>query len=330
MNYDEFAFFNQQLAAMLRDGLPLEGAIRQLSAGMRGPLRGEIQQLEADLAKGTPPNEALARRALPDFYKRMVAVGMRGNNLPGVLTMVADHYQRAHALWTRLKGLMVYPIIIIVVSLALTVGLSIAFGHFLTEFTTSFPSDPPRALTLAPVWVWIGPGVLAVLGLLWVGFLVIPGWRAWLRWNLPACRDASLAQLASAMSLMLKNGTPLPEALALAEGLESSSPASRAALARWRALVEQGQGKPVQWVGSTKPFPPLFLWIVQRSGEDIAAGFQKAAELFQARAAYRTEMLLYGALPVSILFLGAMVFSQIQPLILALTSAMRVLTDMGS
>jgi len=30
MKQDEFAFFNQQLAAMLRDGLPLEGALRRL------------------------------------------------------------------------------------------------------------------------------------------------------------------------------------------------------------------------------------------------------------------------------------------------------------
>ena len=27
MKHDEFAFFNQQLAAMLRDGIPLEGAV---------------------------------------------------------------------------------------------------------------------------------------------------------------------------------------------------------------------------------------------------------------------------------------------------------------
>ena len=30
MNYDEFGFFNRQLAAMLKDGIPLEGAIKQL------------------------------------------------------------------------------------------------------------------------------------------------------------------------------------------------------------------------------------------------------------------------------------------------------------
>ncbi|MEJ0089829.1 MAG: type II secretion system F family protein [Limisphaerales bacterium] len=55
MKDDEFAFFNQQLAAMLRDGIPLEGAIRRLCQEMRdSTLRTELQSLEADFAKGTP------------------------------------------------------------------------------------------------------------------------------------------------------------------------------------------------------------------------------------------------------------------------------------
>ena len=45
---------------MLRDGIPLEGALRRLCQEMRrGKLRDELQSLEADLAKGTPMAEAL-------------------------------------------------------------------------------------------------------------------------------------------------------------------------------------------------------------------------------------------------------------------------------
>ena len=114
MNYDEFAFFNQQLAAMLREGIPLEGALEQLCAGMRsGLLRAEVEALEADLAKGTPLKEAMARRRVPEFYARMVEIGARSNDLPGVLTLLADHYHGANALWTRLKGLMVYPLLVL-------------------------------------------------------------------------------------------------------------------------------------------------------------------------------------------------------------------------
>ena len=327
MNYDEFAFFNQQLAAMLREGIPLEGALKQLCTGMRsGSLRTEIQQLEADLARGTPLKEALARRALPDLYRQMLEIGARSNDLPGVLTLLADHYHRANALWTRLKGLMVYPLFVIFVSLGLTLMVSLSFSHFMTRFFDQIVARPPINIPT----VWMPPIVLALMALLGLVAVFTPSWRARLRWRLPAFREASLAELASAMALMLKNGTTLPEALALAEALESGTPAAKA-LAHWRQLVEAGQGKPAEWTGDSRPFPPLFLWLVQKGGEDVAAGFQKAAEIYQARASYRIEMVLYGALPVSILLLGQMVLWQAIPLVRSMSWMMNVLgSDMGS
>src|SRR5439155_24263174 len=135
MNYDEFGFFNQQLAAMLRDGIPLEGALKQLSIGMqRGALRAEVELLQEDLARGLPLKEALAKRKLPDFYVKMVQIGVRSNDLPGVLTLLADHYHRANAIWTRLKGLMVYPALVIVVALGLTLLLSVTLSRMQSSF----------------------------------------------------------------------------------------------------------------------------------------------------------------------------------------------------
>jgi type II secretory pathway component PulF len=324
MNYDEFAFFNQQLAAMLRGGIPLEGALKQLCVGLRnGALRQQIEQLERDLASGMPLNEALSRRQVPDFYRRMVAIGVRSNDLPGMLTMLADHYHRSNAIWTRLKGLMVYPLIVIVVSLGMTLILSAVFSHFLSNFLGLF--TPPKAWLAS---MWVPPIVLTVMAIAGVAVLSLPAWRERLRWRLPAFREASLAQLASGIALMLRNGTPLPEALALAESLEGSTPAGRA-LARWRSLVEAGQGSPAQWSGSNRPFPPLFLWLIQKGGEDAAAGFQNAADLYQNRAAYRVELVLYGALPISVLFLGQMIMWQVAPLMRALIQMMNVIGDSG-
>jgi type II secretory pathway component PulF len=78
------------------------------------------------------------------------------------------------------------------------------------------------------------------------------------------------------------------------------------------------------------PFPPLFLWLVQKGGENAAAGFQKAADIYQSRAAYRTELLLYGALPISILLLAQMVFWQVAPLMRSLISLMDMFNSMGN
>jgi len=325
MNSDEFAFFNQQLATMLREGIPLEGAIKQLCAGMRaGPVRAELQALEAELARGTPLKQALAARKLPEFYKQMVEMGAASNDLPGVLTLLADHYQRANLLWSRLKGLMVYPFLVILVSLGLTLLLTLAIRSFLA---VSFDQwVPTRSWTL--VSIWMPPILLAVLAVAGAVAVSLPRCRARLRWRLPAFREASLAQLASAMALMLKNGATLSGALAMAECIESDTPAG-AALGRWRAQVEAGQGKPAQWNLGQRPFPPLFLWLVQKGGEDVASGFQKAADIYQARAAYRTELALYGALPVSVLLLGQMVFWQAAPLFQAFIAFMNMMSDVG-
>src|SRR5438105_2718164 len=160
MNYDEFAFFNQQLASLLREDIPLEGALKQLGASLNSePLRTQVQALAEDLARGTPLPDALAHRDLPIFYRRMVEIGARSNDLPGMLNLLADHYQRANTLWVRLKGLMVYPVIVVVAALCLTLILAVVFSHFLTGFFEQFQALP----WFVAIGMWAPPLVLGAL-----------------------------------------------------------------------------------------------------------------------------------------------------------------------
>jgi type II secretory pathway component PulF len=68
---------------------------------------------------------------------------------------------------------------------------------------------------------------------------------------------------------------------------------------------------------------------VSKGGEDAATGFQKAAEIYQGRASYRIELALYGALPISILFLGQLVFWQVAPLVQTMGQLMNTLGSSG-
>ena len=120
MKRDQFAFFNQQLAGMLRSGIPLEGALRQLTREMeRGRLRRELGQLESDLANGVPLSEAIIQRRLPQLYVQLIRLAGSSDTLPGVLTMLADYYEQSYNLWLRLKGLLVYPVIALLSALGL-------------------------------------------------------------------------------------------------------------------------------------------------------------------------------------------------------------------
>ncbi|HEX7471074.1 MAG TPA: type II secretion system F family protein, partial [Verrucomicrobiae bacterium] len=189
MKTDEFAFFNQQLSAMLRDGIPLEGALRRLCQEMRrGTLRAELESLEADLAKGTPLTDALATRQLPELYKRMLLVGVKSGDLPAVLTLLADHYQRQHSIWTRLKGLMVYPMIVLISAFVLSCFLSLLLSPTIPDMTALLGDrfKTPNIL----IGLWLSP---VLLGLAVVAMCVgvsVASVRRALRWRLPAFKEA--------------------------------------------------------------------------------------------------------------------------------------------
>lgn len=313
MKADEFAFFNQQLAGMLREGLPLEGSLRQLVAGMRaGPLREEIAALEKDLAGGEPLPAAMDRRTLPEFYRRMVRAGAEGRNLPEILTLLADHYQRRHALWTRLTGLLTYPFILLFAALWLSLLLVWFQGTILVEVWGTLIDDFGIAGQQAhsTVAVWTLPVLCLVALALLTAALALPRSRRYLGWKAPGFREASLARFAESMRLLLTGGSTLDDALGLMADVEKASPAARE-LTAWRRRLAEGKGRFEEFSAGGRAFPPLFRWLVAQEGEDLKAGFRRAGEIFDRRARFRVEMMLYAALPVSILAVGLLLVTQL-------------------
>ncbi len=330
MKYDEFAFFNQQLGAMLRDGIPLEGALRQLCTDMqRGQLRSELELLGADLQSGTPLKTALAARKLPEFYTQMLIIGAQSNNLPGVLTMLADYYRRVDSIWTRLKGLMVYPLLVLIAAFASSclfayLGIRLFFHGIpeVMQLFTELSVDNSVRVEYAAV-ILIPTVLISVLLVCWLIFLTVPAANRKFRWRLPAFKDAKLAQLASAMQLLLKSGSNLDDAIGVLQQLEKDSPAG-AELDQWKTKLASGRGKFGEMAKAGSVFPPLFIWLVANAGEDLAAGFQRAAEIYGARAVNRIEMFLYAVLPVSILALGIIIICQMLPALRTFGLMMRI------
>jgi type II secretory pathway component PulF len=323
MNYDELAFVNLQLASMLREGIPLEGSLRHLCATMqRGRLRSELQLLETDLAAGTPLAEAAARRHLPEFYGMLLRIAARSNDLPGLLTLLADYYENANLVWARLKGLMVYPAIVLTLSAGFSVWIAVLFGRISSTLEgegrfagvllmgSKNPIVPP-AVTITSLWA---PAVLlAAIALPALAVALWPRLRREMQWRLPAFREASLSRAASTMAILLKAGCTPSEALGLLVEMESGTRAA-AEMAQWKTRYAEGRAKFTDVAAGAKIFPPMFVWIVAGAGENLAAGFERAARVYHDRAAYRSNVLLYAALPASLLFLGLVILAQMFPL----------------
>jgi type IV pilus assembly protein PilC len=316
MNYEQLAFTNQQLAGMLKAGIPLEGALQQVCQNMsRGALRDELQKLQADLTQGIPLPQALATRRLPEFYRQMIEVGVRGNDLPGVLTLLADYYRRAGTVWTRLQGLMVYPLIVLVAAICLSFFLLLLQRQILKSFFVELMEQgvPPH-LSIPALFV---PAALALAALAVVALFCLPKLRRNLRWRLPGFREASLSQLAAAAEMMLRKGVPFSDALKFLHQLERHTVAGDE-LVHWQERMAEGNGKIQVLAADSRVIPPLFVWIVANAGEDLAGGFRDAAEIYYNRASAKIEMLLVAALPISILALGLLIPIQILPVVSAL------------
>jgi type II secretory pathway component PulF len=315
---DEFAFLNQQLAGMLRSGIPLEAALRQLCATMRrGQLRAQFEAVEADLSRGVPLETALGNRQLPDFYKQMVRVGIQSNDLPAILTMLADYYQKAHVLWSRLKTLMIYPLIVLVVCFGLSCLLVMIAGP-LSENLGIALGGP--IFGMQPSLMTFAAGMLMplfILGLILAVVLcvfAVPRWRNNARWILPGFKEAHLSRFSSALALMLKTGCDLKTALGLLRQMESGNRMGRE-LAQWETRLAEGAPKFADLAADSKVVPPLFFWLVAGQGEDFELGLTQAAQMYYDRAIYRSEVFLHTILPVSILALGVIIMSQLTSLI---------------
>jgi len=335
MKYDEFAFFNQQLAAMLRDGIPLEGALQRLCQEMRrGSLRDELQALETDLARGTPMADALASRELPELYKRMVLVGVKSGDLPGALTMLADYFQRQNSVWTRLKSMMTYPLIVMFVAFLISLVLACLWTCVIGPSMQGVFGGMGMRLPAATIFafdtlqaIWAFPVVLGVIFFIVAAVVFVPGLRGKYLWRLPAFKEATVSRIASSLTLLLKNGVHLPEAIGLVEQLETSTAA--ADLKRWQKKLAAGTTRFSEVGAVNRLIPPLFIWVVASAGEDLVAGFNRAAEIYYSRAIYRTEVALYSVLPIASLFLGAIVLSQAFLVISMFLPLVAMLNNMG-
>jgi type II secretory pathway component PulF len=260
----------------------------------------------------------------------MVQVGKKTNDFPGILTLLADYYQRMNAIWIKLRGIMLYPLILLVCSLVLSLWIGVLNFAVSQQVIKPFNASRHWALGRAGLpaqadqktsrntlilQMFLPPAVMAAILLIGWGMAGAPRVRRTLRWHLPAFHEAHLAQFAAATELLLKSGCPLAEAVALLGSLERGSPMGKE-LVRWQALMAAGHGKIYDLAVGSAIIPPLFAWVVSSAGENLAVGFQRAAEIYRARAEFKTELLLYAALPCSILVMGLIILGQVYPLVI--------------
>ncbi len=310
MKLDELAFFNQQLAGMLKAGLPLEGSLRQLAAGMdAGTFRTEVEELEKQLAAGMPLARALEDAKLPEFYRRMLIAGRKSEALPQVLLLLADYYQQAALLSARIRGVLFYPGIVIVGCWLLSALVWYLYFFLGENFSSLFRDDinvPQPGLMMGMLLPSV---IITALAAAYLVIVFVPGLRRLMMWKLPGLKDASIARLAHLFGMMLKSGCSLNETLPVLRQLEKGGPV-HALLQSWEENLKGGAGDFIAMSESAGPMPPLFYWLAGSDPEDWSNGLQRAAGIYYNRARNKMDLLLSAALPVCVIFLGILILYQ--------------------
>lgn len=306
MNSSELTFFNHQLAGMLKAGVPLEGALKEVARTAGSPqVRNELELLEKDLAAGTSLRVALEERAFPELFKRVLQAGADSGDLPGLLLMLAGHYERVSALRSRLATFMVYPLILLACCVLLSAGFSLGLlwlGREMGFFDALSEIRLILTVSLPPV---VFLALLLTLG----GIAWSRRCRLWLLWRLPVARDHSLALMASTTATLLKSGMALDQVWVMLAMLESGSAMEREVL-RWRKAAANGSARFHQMAMGSGLVPPMFIWLVEQGGENLAEGFRRAADVYQQRSIQLGDVLLSAAMPFGLVAVSTLVVAQ--------------------
>ncbi len=323
LSRSELILLTQELAVLLRAGLPLDRSLRILRDTTRraGP-KGVLDQIFRDVQAGKSLSEALAR--YPDFspfYLSLVQSGEAGGFLEVALERLADYLKAVGDFRQHLLTSLIYPGVLALVGggtiiLMLTYVVP-RFEVFFKEMgQTLFWST--RFLLWASAWFleywWVGALIMAVGFLILSHFLRTPRGRLALdRWQLRAplvgdlTRQVSASFFAKTLGTLLKSGVPLVASLEVVTGSVTNRHLAQS-LDTVVEDVKKGQSLS-GLLRKSSLFPEIFLQMIAVGEETGQLGdmLLRAADSLEGEARNKVKRLLAWLEPALILGMAVVV-----------------------
>ena len=120
--------FARQLSTLQDAGLAILRSLRILEQQQKaGTLKRVISYLAEDIEGGSTLSEALGKhpKVFSQLFVNMVAAGEVGGVLDIILARLADFMEKAERLKAKVKGAMVYPVVVMTAAIAIVLGLMI-------------------------------------------------------------------------------------------------------------------------------------------------------------------------------------------------------------
>lgn len=145
----EVSFISRQLASMTSAGLSLVRALYILQEQQEKPkAKRVLLDIYEEVQKGKSFSEVLESKpgVFPDLFVSMVAAGEASGTLDQILIRVSDHFANANKTNNKVKGALVYPVILLILALAVII---LMFTAILPTFANMMSPDDMTPLSRA-------------------------------------------------------------------------------------------------------------------------------------------------------------------------------------
>jgi type IV pilus assembly protein PilC len=226
----DMVIFTRQLATMIDAGLAMVQSLQALAEQTTNKvMRDVIHDVCTRVESGDSFSEALAKhpKAFSRLYICMVAAGEQGGLLAEILARLATYLETTARLRKKIKSAMMYPAVVSVVAVLITIFLLIkvvpVFGEIFASFGAKLPAPTAYLIMLSNIvkhyLIFIllaGGGV--VYG--WLYFIKTPAGRLFWdsrRIKLPIfgsiAHKICLARFTRTFSSLVRSGVPILEVL---------------------------------------------------------------------------------------------------------------------
>ncbi|MFT5082166.1 MAG: general secretion pathway protein F [Lentisphaeria bacterium] len=333
MGYREVSLVTRQLASLVQSGLPLDEVLQATAKQSRKPnVKAIILQVRSRVLEGLSLNQAMAElpRVFDNLYRAMIRAGESSGYLGPVLEQLADYTERGQETQQKLKSAMVYPIIMVVVCIAvITIMMVMVVPNLVSMFERNKMELPGLTkFMIATSHFLVNYGVfllLAVIALFALFRWAVNDPKRRFTWHCMQLRmpmfgslilQSETARYASTLGLLVTSGVPLLESLKIAtrvlNNLELQQAANDVAVA-----VQEGSAFH-RALDQVEVFPPLLVQMVA-SGESsgkLAEQLLHAARNQERELEFSLSTLMSLLEPAMILFMGGAVTTIVMAILL--------------
>ena len=277
----------RQLATLVEAGLPLLRGLHVLQRQTPNPtLKDALGGMCESVESGSTFSESLLNypKIFDNLYVNMVKAGEAGGVLEVVLNRLAEFAEKAEKIKNKVKGAMVYPVVVLCAAIGITGFLLVkVIPKFKDIFNDLLEGKPLPAVTefvMTASRVVMENGLMVVIG--FVAFVILFKMFAKTKFghylldtakiNAPMfgslVRKTAVARMTRTLGTLLASGVPVLQAINIVRDTTGNEVISRAMQVVHDA-VKEGESMTAP-LAASKVFPPMVISMVE-VGEETGA-----------------------------------------------------------